>query len=149
MSKEVILMESIPGLGDLGDVVKVADGYARNYLLPRGMAEPVTEAARRRLEKKRKEEDVRRAQQRTEAEALAARVAGASCSIAVKTGAEGRLFGSVGSADIAEALKKQGIAVDRHAIRLEEPIRELGVFNVPVKLTADIATEIKVWVVEE
>jgi large subunit ribosomal protein L9 len=149
MSKEVILMESVPGLGDLGEVVKVADGYARNYLLPRGLAAPVTETARRRLEKKRKEEEVKKARSREEAQALVERIGKASCSIAVKTGAEGKLFGSVGSADIAEALKKQGIELDRHAIRLEEPIRELGVFNVPVKLTADVTTEIKVWVVEE
>jgi large subunit ribosomal protein L9 len=148
MAQEIILMESVKGLGEQGEIVKVAEGYARNYLLPRKLAEPVTEAARRRVDKKRKEAEALQTKVREEAAALAARIGQASCTISVKTGAEGKLFGSVGPQDIAESLKKQGLVVDRHAIALADPIKELGVFKVPVRLMAGVETEVKVWVVE-
>jgi len=149
MTKEVILMANIDGLGDEGDVVKVADGYARNYLLPKNLAAPVTEATRRRLEKKRKEREEQMAGERAEAEALAKSIAAVSCTITVKTGEEGKMFGSVTSADIITSLKGQGVELSKHQIELPEAIRELGVFNIPVKLNAGIQGTLKIWVVEE
>lgn len=149
MAKEVILMADVQGLGSEGDLVKVADGYARNYLLPQNLAAPVTEASRRRLQKKRKEREEQTVRERESAQKLAQVVEQTSCTIAVKTGEEGKLFGSVTSQDIAEALKAQGITVDKHQIDLPGPIRELGVFNVPIKLHPEIQATLKMWVVEE
>jgi large subunit ribosomal protein L9 len=149
MSQEVILMEDVPGLGEQGAVVKVADGYARNFLLPRSLAAPVTEATRRRIEKKRQEAEAVKAKAREEKLELVKTIEKLSCTIAVKTGAEGKMFGSVTSMDVAAHLEKQGVKVDRHQIELPEPIKELGVFKVPVFLMPDIKAELKVWVVEE
>jgi large subunit ribosomal protein L9 len=149
MSKEVILMENVAGLGDEGEVVKVADGYARNYLLPKNLAAPVTEATRRRLEKKRKERGEQLAKAKEGAVALARTLEGISCTVAVKTGEEGKLFGSVTASDILAALKEQKVELDKNQLRLEEPLRELGVFKVPVKLHPEVETSLKVWVVEE
>lgn len=149
MAKEVILMANVEGLGAEGDVVRVADGYARNYLLPRNLAAPVTDATRRRLEKKRKVRDEQTARDREQAQSVAQTIESSSVTITVKTGEEGKLFGSVTSADIAEALKAQGLEIDKHKIELPEPIRELGVFNVPIKLGPDVQATLKMWVVEE
>ena len=149
MAKEVILMSVIEGLGAEGDVVRVADGYARNYLIPRKLAAPVTETTRRQLAKLQRDRAEREKSERTEAEAFAARLAEASCTIAVKTGEGGKLFGSVTAADVAASLKEQGIELDRHRVVMEAPLRELGVFNVPVKLSAGVEASVKVWVVEE
>jgi len=149
MSTEVILMENIDGLGAEGQVVRVTDGYARNYLLPRKLAAPVTEATRRQIEKKRKERETQLAGEKADAEKLAAVVAQTSCTITVKTGDEGKMYGSVTAADVLKALASQGIQLGKHQLLLEEPIRELGVFNLPVKLHPSIETQVKVWVVEE
>ncbi|HPG00394.1 MAG TPA: 50S ribosomal protein L9 [Kiritimatiellia bacterium] len=149
MSTEVILMADVPGIGAEGEVVKVAEGYARNYLLPKSLAAPVTGATRRVLEKKRKEREAKLAQEREGAEALVKTIEQVSCTITVKTGEGGKLFGSVTVNDIAEALKAQGVTVDRRIIDLPEPIRELGVFNVPIKVHPEVQAVLKMWVVEE
>jgi large subunit ribosomal protein L9 len=149
MAKEVILMQDVDGLGAEGDVVKVADGYARNFLMPKSIAAPVTEATRRRLEKQRKEREARLADQRVEAEKQLSVVEQTSCTIAVKAGEGGQLFGSVNAADIAAALKDQGVNVDKKQVALEQPLRELGVFKVPIHLHPEIHATLKVWVVEE
>lgn len=149
MATEVMLMSDVKGLGKEGDVVRVADGYARNYLIPKKLAAPVTEATRRLLEKKRKEREAQMAAARAAAEKLAAQLEATSCTIQVRTGESGKLFGSVTSLQIVEALKAQGIELDKHQIELAEPLRELGVFNVPVKLDAGVQTSLKVWIVEE
>ncbi len=149
MATEVLLLTDVKGLGKEGDVVRVADGYARNYLFPRQKAAAVTEATRRQFEKRRKEREAQRAAERAEAEALAAKLAQTSCTITVKTGEEGKLFGSVTALQIAETLKAQGIEIEKNQIELEQPIRETGVFTVPVRLKAGIETALKVWVVEE
>jgi large subunit ribosomal protein L9 len=149
MAKEVILMDDVDGLGRQGDVVRVAEGYARNYLVPRNLAAPVTDATRRRIEKRRKDREVKLVADKSGAESLAQTLENTSVTISVKTASEGKLFGSVTPADIAKALAGQGIAVDRHKIELEEPIREVGVFKVPVKLHPDVRATVKVWVVEE
>lgn len=149
MSKEVILMADVEGLGAEGEVVKVADGYARNYLLPRNLAAPVTEATRRRLETKRREREAQVAKQKESAQELAKQIEALSCTVAVKTGEEGKLFGSVTAANVVDALKAQNITVDRHQVELPDAIRELGVFNVPIKLHPEITATLKMWVVEE
>ena len=149
MSTEVILMADVPGLGAEGEVVKVHEGYARNFLLPKSLAAPVTGATRRVLEKKRKEREAQVAQDRDAAQALAKTIEQVSCTITVKAGGEGKLFGSVTANDIAEALKAQGVVLERRLIELAEPIRELGVFNVPVKLHPEVQAVLKIWVVEE
>jgi len=149
MAREFILMQDIEGLGSEGDVVRVADGYARNYLLPRKLAAPVTEATRRQVEKKRREREERLAKERDAARQLAARIEQISCTIAVKAGEEGKMFGSVTAADIAASLKSQGIEVEKQQIELAEPIRELGVFNVVVRLQPEVQAALKIWVVEE
>lgn len=142
-------MENVENLGAEGDVVSVADGYARNFLIPKRLAAPVTEAARRRLEKLREQREIERKTRMDEARALAKRIKDASCTIPVKVGQEDKLYGSVTTMEIADALEKQGIKIDRHTLQLDQPIKELGVFDVKVKLHPEVDASIKVWVVEE
>jgi len=149
MATEVLLMAVVDGLGKEGDVVSVADGYARNYLLPRELAAPVTEATRRRLVKIQAEREKELAEARSGAQALAKKVSAASCTIAVKVGEGEQLYGSVTESDIAEALKGQDIDVDRHQVVLEDAIKELGTYDVPVRLHPEVEATVKVWVVEE
>jgi len=149
MATEVILMADVANLGAEGDVVTVSDGYARNYLFPRKLAAPVTEATRRRLAKIRIEREAARRMQLEKARELAARLAKVSCTIPVKAAENEKLYGSVTAADIAEALKKQDIEIDRHCLVLDSPIKALGIYDVKVKLHPEVETSIKVWVVEE
>ena len=149
MSTEVLLMSAVPDLGDEGDVVNVADGYARNFLLPRKLAAPVTQATRRQLAKLQGERAEVRKTQLVGARKFASKFAGVSCTIAVKTGEDDQLYGSVTTADIAQSLADQSLKVDRHAIELETAIKELGCFDVQIKLHPDVTVSVKVWVVEE
>ena len=149
MSKEVVLMEDVPGLGNTGEIVRVADGYARNFLFPRKAAAAVTAATRKMVEKRRIEAEAKRAKAGEEAAALAAQIGAMSLSITSKAGPEGKLFGSIGIADIIQAAKGQGLTLEKHQVDLAEPLRELGVFKVPVKLHANVQAELKVWIVEE
>jgi large subunit ribosomal protein L9 len=149
MAVEVLLVTTVEGLGAEGEVVRVADGYARNYLFPRKLAAPVTEATRRRLARVQQQRADKLREEAAGARRLAESLANASCTLAVKVGAGEKLFGSVTNADIAEALKAQGLEVDRHAITLDAPIKELGVYEVAVKLHPDVEATVKVWVVEE
>lgn len=149
MATDILLVKDIEGLGSEGDVVKVADGYARNYLLPKGLGAPVTDATRRRLVKVRKEREAGLKQKLESARNLANVLRTVSCTIPVKVGENEKLFGSVTNGDIAEALKAQSIEIDRHLIALDEPIRELGVYDVNVKLHPEVEAAVKVWVVEE
>ena len=149
MAVEVLLMADVEKLGAEGDVVRVSDGYARNYLLPRKLAAPVTDATRRMLVKRQKEREVRRQSEVTEARALAGRIEKNSYTIVVKVGAEDKMFGSVTSADVAEALKQQGFDVDKRKVALDEPLRELGVYDVKVKLLPEVEATLKVWIVQE
>ena len=149
MSKEVVLMADVKGLGAQGDVVRVAEGYARNFLLPRNLAAPVTEATRRQLEKVRKVREEQDVKELDTAQNLAKSIEQISCTIPVKTGEGGKLFGSVTAADIVSALKAQGIEIDKHQVDLPEPLRELGVFNIPIKVHPKVQATLKIWVVEE
>ena len=146
---QVILRGSMEHLGAAGDVVNVKPGYARNYLLPQGLAFEATEANVRRIERekaqvvKRANEDLQAARQRATA------FEGVSVTFTARAGEEGKLFGSITSADIAEKLAEQGIEVDRKQIQIDEPIKALGVFSVPVRLHAEVRPELKVWVIKE
>lgn len=146
---DVILLESMPNLGDRGQTVKVKPGYARNYLFPRKLALPASKGN----EQVFREHD-RRLQKRDEqameaARGQASRLADASCTIAVQVGEEDKLYGSVTAADIARSLGEQGHEVDKKQVLLEEPIKQLGVYTVDVRLHREVTAPVKVWVVKE
>ena len=145
---QVILKEAVGKLGEEGDMVSVADGYARNYLIPRDLAIEATGKNRRTLEHEKLMESNRAVKEKRDAERLAGELANLSCTIHMQAGENDRLFGSVTSLDIAAALEEQGIEIDRRKIVLDEPIKELGVFTVPAKIHPDVTANIKVWVVK-
>ena len=149
MAIEVLLMADVPDLGSEGAVVRVTEGYARNFLYPRKLAAPVTDATRRRLAKIQKSREEARKLQIDQAKETAARIEKASCTIAVKAAENQTLYGSVTAADVADALKEQGIVIDKHCIVIDNPIKSLGIFEVSVKLHPEVETRLKVWVVEE
>lgn len=144
---EVILREHVDNLGRRGDVVKVADGYARNYLLPRKLALPVTEANRKQIERERKIAEVREAQEKQDAETLAARMSEVELVFARRVGENQTLYGSVTSADIAEALTGKQFEVEKRRVVLAEPLKQLGEFGVPVKIHREVTATVKVKVV--
>jgi large subunit ribosomal protein L9 len=146
---EVILKEHVDNLGRRGDVVKVASGYARNYLLPRKLALTVNEGNKRQIERERKNAEVRELEEKTQAEAFAARLGEAEISIARRVGEHDALYGSVTSADIATALAAKGFEIDKRKITLAEPIKALGDVMVPVKIHRDVTAQVKVSVVAE
>ena len=143
---KVILMQDVASLGEIGEVVEVADGYGRNYLLPRRMAVAATTKNKRQLEHQQQLREHRVAQVRKEAQTLADRLQNVSCRFTRKTAEEGRLFGSVTSMDIAEQLREAGITLDRRRIQLEQPIKSLGNFTVPVRLPGNLNSEVQVTV---
>jgi large subunit ribosomal protein L9 len=145
---EVILREHVEKLGRRGDVVKVADGYARNFLLPRNLALPVTEGNRRRIEHQRKLADQRELAEKSAAEATAARLNTVVCAVARRVGENDVLYGSVTAADIAESLAAQQFDIEKRKIHLEEPLKALGEFTVPVKLHREVTANITVRVVK-
>lgn len=152
MSLEVILMDDVQHLGKIGDTVTVRDGYARNYLLPKGLAEPVTKNALRKLEKIRKEREELLKIRKAEAMDKAGKLKGQTLTIAMKAvegDEEGKLYGSVTAADIAKALTDAGVAIDPAMVKLEDAIKHLGTFDVTIALMADIEVLLKVAVVAE
>ncbi len=148
---KVILRETIEKLGDEGEVVSVRPGYARNYLLPHGFAYEATEGNLQRLEEERRRKAEVARRDLLEAKRRAAALEAISMTFHARAGEESKLFGSITASDIAERLSEQGLDfdVDRRDIDLEEPIKSLGVYSVPVKLHAEVRPEIKVWVVKE
>ncbi|HZA35143.1 MAG TPA: 50S ribosomal protein L9 [Vicinamibacterales bacterium] len=146
---EVILREHVENLGQRGDVVKVASGYARNYLLPRKLALTVTDGNRKQIERERKVADMREAEERQGAEALAARLAAVEIVIARRVGGTEALYGSVTSADIAESLAARGFEIERRKIQLADPIKQLGEFQVPIRLHREVTANVKVVVAKE
>jgi len=145
---EVILIKDVPRLGQAGEVYDVAAGYARNYLVPQGLATLATAAALNELAQRREAEARQHEQLEEEARRLAGTLEGLHLTIEAKTGEKDRLYGSVTSGDIADALEQEtGTSVDRRKIELEEPIRQLGVYTIPVRLASDIAPLIRVEVV--
>jgi large subunit ribosomal protein L9 len=146
---EVILREHVDNLGKRGEIVKVADGYARNYLLPRKLALPATEGNRKHVERERKILEAREAQEKGQAEALASRLGALEITIARRVGETDQLYGSVTAADITDFLKEKGFDVDRRKLILPEPLKTLGDHNVPLKLHREITVPLKVRVVKE
>ena len=144
---EVILREHVDNLGRRGDVVKVADGYARNFLLPRKLALPVTEENRKRIDRERKVVEAREAEEKQAAEAIAVRITGLDLPFERRVGENDTLYGSVTSADVAEALQAQGFDVDKRKVALHEPLKQLGEFDVPVKIHREVTAHVKVRVV--
>lgn len=147
MSKQVILTTVVENLGAEGDAVTVADGYARNFLIPRGLAIVATPGNLRRIEALRKKRAEKLAAELAEAQNAGEKLAGHVCRIERAAGADNKLFGSITAADIAESLKTAGFEVDRRKIVLERPIHELGLFEAVVKLHADVSIQLKIEVV--
>ena len=143
---EVILKKSVEGLGAPGDVLKVANGYARNYLLPMQLAVHATERNRRYLEHQKRVIDQQESKNREHAREIASQISGVTCTLKRRAGENDRLFGSVTSMDIAEAVRTEGFELERRFFELAEPIRELGVFMVPVRLHTDVVVELRVVV---
>ena len=146
---QVILREDIDKVGKIGDLVKVADGYARNFLVPRKKAIEATPKNLRAMDHAKKMVSDRIRKLKKEATAEADRIKGISIVIKAKVGEEGKLFGAVTSMDIAEAIKAQGIEIDKRKIALEEPIKRLGEYTVSIKLHTDVFADLKVSVVAE
>jgi large subunit ribosomal protein L9 len=146
---EVILRADVEKVGSRGQVVKVANGYARNYLLPKRLAVAASESNKKIVEQERQAHVRREAKDKSGAEDLAKLMTGISVTIAHKAGEQDQLFGSVTAKDIAEALEKRNYTIDRKKIHLDEPIRQLGEFKVPVKLHRDVTIEVGVQVVRE
>jgi large subunit ribosomal protein L9 len=147
MSMEVILKDHVENLGRRGEIVRVASGYARNYLLPRKLALAVTDENKRQVERERAKADAREASEMQEAQALASRLGLLDISIARRVGEQQMLYGSVTSADIAEALAARDLAIDRRKIQLPEPLKTLGEHAVPVKLHREVTVPLKVTIV--
>ena len=146
---EVILRQSVENLGAPGDVVTVSNGFARNYLLPRGVAYQATEGNKKRIAQEKARLEAAEGERRSSAEELAKRVEEVSIPFSARVGEEGKLFGSVTAADIAQQLEAQGLTIEKRQIDLHEPIKALGVYRVPVRLHADVRPEIKVWVIKQ
>jgi len=146
---EIILRDHVENLGERGQIVKVADGYARNYLLPRKLALLATAGNKKQVERERAKFDAREGEERKVAETLAARLSAVEVVIPRKVGETEALYGSVTSGDIVEALAAKGFELDRRKLQLDDPIKRIGETEVPVKLHRDVSTTIKVRVVPE
>jgi large subunit ribosomal protein L9 len=146
---EVILREHVDHLGRRGEIVKVADGYARNYLLPRKLALPATAGNKQHVERERKIMEAREAEEKHQAESIAARLQGLTIAISRRVGDTEQLYGSVTASDIAEFLKTKGFEVDRRKLILPEPIKAIGEHDVPLKLHREVTVPLKVNVVKE
>src|SRR3954469_12208349 len=144
---EVILREHVEHLGQRGDVVKVAAGYARNYLLPRKLALAVTDNNKRQIEREKTLADSRHMEEKAQAEGIAQRLGQLDIEIARRVGENDTLYGSVTSADIAQALKDKGFEIDKRKIALSEPLKAIGETTVPIKIHRDVTAQVKVKVV--
>ena len=146
---EVILRQHVDNLGERGQIVKVADGYARNYLLPRNLALPATEGNKRHVDRERKIVEQREAEEKGQAEAIASRLGSVEITIARRVGETDQLYGSVTAADIADNLKAKGFEIDRRKLVLPDPIKTIGEHSVPLKLHRNVTVPLKVKVVKE
>ena len=146
---ELMLREDVEKLGHRGDVIKVAEGYGRNYLLPRGLAVPVTEANKALIARERKSHDARVAKEKAESEAIAERIAGLRFVAPRKVGEHDVLYGSVTSGDVAEFLKNKGVEIDKRKVLLDEPVKKLGEHDVRIKLHPEVTATLKLLVSKE
>ncbi len=146
---KVILREDLSNLGTAGTIVNVANGYARNYLIPRQYAIPATSNNLKTFEHERRVLEAKRNKRKKEAEGLKAKLERVSCSISKKVGEQDKLFGSVTTQDIEKAFQAEGFQIDKKDILLSEPIKALGVYTVPIRIFEEIVASTKVWVVRE
>ncbi len=146
---KVILVQLVENLGEIGDVVEIANGYGRNYLIPRGLAIAATAKNKRQIEHEHHLREHRIARARQNAQAFANELQGVSCRFTRKSGDEGKLFGSVTAMDIAEKLKEAGFEIDRRRIQLDQPIKSLGEFAVPIRLRPEVTAELKIHIEPE
>jgi len=146
---KVILIKDIPSLGKRTEVVEVKPGYARNYLIPQGLALPASEQALKNIQVRIKREELSLAKKKHLAEEQAKTINNISCIATVQAGEEDRLYGSVTASDIAELMAQQGIKIDKKKILLEEPIKKLGVYNIPIKLHPEVEATVKLWVIRQ
>jgi large subunit ribosomal protein L9 len=146
---KIILKEDIESLGARGDIVEVKPGFARNYLIPTGKAVEATAANLKGYQEEKKQDQVRAQRGRKAASELAEKLSKVSLTAVVQVGEEDRIFGAVTSQNISDLLKENGFDIDRKKIVLDEPLKALGIFEVPVKLHPEVETQIKVWVVRE
>ena len=146
---EVILRQAVDKLGHPGDIVKVSSGYARNFLLPRGVAYEATPGNKKRIAQEKDRLEAAENARIAAAQEMAAKIEAIQLTFSARVGEEGKLFGSVTSADVAHQLEAQGYTmIEKRMIDMPEPIRALGVYKVPIKLHADVKPEIKVWVIK-
>lgn len=146
---KVLLRQDFPTLGEAGRIVTVKDGYARNFLIPRGIAFEASAGNLKFLEEEKKRGAALRLREKKAAEALKAKMEGVSITAAMPVGEDDRIFGSVTNQDIADLLAAKGYEVDKRKISLEEPIRALGIYEIPIKLHAEVESRIKLWVVKQ
>lgn len=144
---KVILKQDIAELGKGGELIDVKDGYARNYLIPQGLVFAATTKNMKRLEHERAAIEARIKKERSGSEDLATRIAAITCTIPMRVGENGRLFGSVTSKDLEEAMREEGLLISRKDIQLDDQIKELGNYSVPIKLRQGVVAQLKVWVV--
>lgn len=146
---EIILRQAVENLGKPGDVVKVKAGYARNYLLPHGFAYEATPGNLKRIQQERERLEAAENERRAAAQGFAEKLEQVSLTFSARVGEEGKLFGSVTAADIAQQLEAQGFHLEKRQIDLHEPIKALGVYRVPIRLHAEVKPEVRVWVIKQ
>ena len=146
---EIILRQAVENLGKPGDVVKVKAGYARNYLLPHGLAYEATPGNLKRIQQERDRLEAAENERRGAAQGQAEKLEQVSLTFSARVGEEGKLFGSVTATDIAQQLEAQGFHIEKRQIDLHEPIKALGVYRVPIRLHADVKPEVRVWVIKQ
>lgn len=146
---EVVLMKDYGKLGKAMDVASVKDGYARNFLIPEGIAVPATEGNKKKVAEAKRLEGLREDKKQSEASEIAKKIEQTPCTIPVKVGEEDKIYGSVSAQEIAEFLKKEGFDVEKRNVELDEPIKQLGVYNIKINLFKNVSATLKVWVVKE
>jgi len=149
MSIKVILTNSIKGVGEPGDVLTVKDGYARNYLLPKGLAKPATSSNLAAVEEEKKKIIRKKDKEKAVFQQLADKIAGVSCTVSVRAGEDDKLFGAVTTEAIAKACETEGVTVDKRSIQIDQPIKKLGVYQIPIKLHPEVVATLKLWIVKE
>lgn len=149
MATKIILLKDVDNLGKSGDVVSASEGYARNFLFPRGIALSATEQNIKVAEANRKQKTEAMEKEKQEAAKLAEAISKISCTIAVEAGKDDKLFGSVTSSDIQKALEAEGINIDKKKVELKDHITQIGIFQIPIKLHQEITANLKLWVVKK
>lgn len=146
---EIILRKDVDKIGKAGEVIKVKEGFARNFLLPRGLAFMATAQNLKRLEQEKQQHEIAAEKEKRQADELAQKLGGASCTVAVDVNENEKMYGSVTSLDIVKSLETEGFRIDKNAILLEKPIEELGIFDVEIKLHPEVKAKIRLWVTKK